>query len=297
MRDLSLYRPVSNLPAITRDLSIAVDADVDTELLGDRVREALGADADCVEAVEVLSETPGSELPPVARQRLELQPGQKNVLLRVVLRHAERTLTREEANDVRERVVPRALRLTADRGRATCARSRGRSGRGRAAGARSRPRRAAGASSAGASTTSLYGTLASRWAMQLRRARRLSSASTTYHGASGMSVCTNISSLAFENSTHRCRDSMSMGESFQRRIGSLVRERKRRSCSSSLTENQYFSKMMPSSTSMRSNSGHWCRKRRYSVGVQNPMTCSTPARVYHDRSNSTMCPADGRCST
>ena len=59
MRDLSLYRPVSNLPAITRDLSIAVAADVDAELLGDRVREALGADADCVEAVEVLSETPG----------------------------------------------------------------------------------------------------------------------------------------------------------------------------------------------------------------------------------------------
>ena len=116
--------------------------------------------------------------------------------------------------------------------------------------------------------------------MQLRRARRLSSASTTYHGASGMSVCTNISSLAFENSTHRCRDSMSMGESFQRRIGSLLRERNRRSCSSSLTENQYFSKMMPSSTSMRSNSGHWCRKRRYSSGVQKPITCSTPARVY-----------------
>jgi phenylalanyl-tRNA synthetase alpha chain len=108
MRDLSLYRPVSNLPAITRDLSIAVDDDVDAELLGDRVREALGVDADCVEVVEVLSETPGSELPAVARQRLDLQPGQKNVLLRVVLRHAERTLTREEANDVRERVF-RAL--------------------------------------------------------------------------------------------------------------------------------------------------------------------------------------------
>jgi phenylalanyl-tRNA synthetase alpha chain len=108
MRDLSLYRPVSNRPAITRDLSLAVPDDDDVELLGDRVRDALGADADSVEAVEVLSETPGAQLPSIAAERLGLLPGQKNVLVRVVLRHAERTLTREEANQVRERVF-RAL--------------------------------------------------------------------------------------------------------------------------------------------------------------------------------------------
>ena len=39
---------------------------------------------------------------------------------------------------------------------------------------------------------------ASRWAMQLRRARRWSSASTTYHGDSGMSVWPNMSSRARE---------------------------------------------------------------------------------------------------
>jgi phenylalanyl-tRNA synthetase alpha chain len=104
MRDLSVYRPVSNRPAVTRDLSIAVADDDDAELLGDRVREALGSDAECVEAVEVLSETPGSALPAVARERLGLRRGQKNVLVRVVLRHVERTLTREEANELRDRV-------------------------------------------------------------------------------------------------------------------------------------------------------------------------------------------------
>jgi phenylalanyl-tRNA synthetase alpha chain len=104
MQDLSLYRPVSNRPAIVRDLSIAVDEHDDDELLGDRVRDALGADADSVEAVEIVSETPGSELPAIARERLGLRDGQKNLLVRVVLRHAERTLTREEANDVRDRV-------------------------------------------------------------------------------------------------------------------------------------------------------------------------------------------------
>jgi phenylalanyl-tRNA synthetase alpha chain len=104
MRDLSLYRPVSNFPAIVRDLSIAVADDDDVELLGDRVRDALGSDADCVEAVEVVSETPGTELSEIAAARIGLQSGQKNVLVRVTLRHAERTLTRAEANQVRDRV-------------------------------------------------------------------------------------------------------------------------------------------------------------------------------------------------
>jgi len=104
MLDCSLYRPVSNHPAITRDISVAVPGDDDVELLGDRVRDVLGEEADAVEAVQVLSETPGEDLADVARERLGLIPGQKNVLLRVVLRHPARTMTRQEANALRERV-------------------------------------------------------------------------------------------------------------------------------------------------------------------------------------------------
>ena len=102
--DLDPYRPVSNHPPIRRDLSISVGAAVDAELLGDRVREALGADADAVETVEVLSETPGDRLPPAAVERLGLRPGQRNVLLRIVLRHVDRTLTDAAANGLRDRV-------------------------------------------------------------------------------------------------------------------------------------------------------------------------------------------------
>ena len=133
--------------------------------------------------------------------------------------------------------------------------------------------------------------------MQLRRARRLSSPSTTYQGASSMSVWTNISSFAREYSTQRARDSRSSGESFQRRSGSSSRERKRRSCSSSLTENQYLISWIPSSTSSRSKIGHCWRKRRYSAGVQKPITCSTPARLYQLRSKRTISPALGRWAT
>jgi phenylalanyl-tRNA synthetase alpha chain len=104
MRDLGLYRPVSNRPAVSRDLSIAVPASDAAEELGERVRGALGDDANAVEAVEILSETPGERLPEPARARLGLQAGQKNVLVRVVLRHPSRTLTREEANELRNRI-------------------------------------------------------------------------------------------------------------------------------------------------------------------------------------------------
>ena len=104
MRDLDAYRPVSAQPPVRRDLSIAVAAETTAEELGDRVRAALGDRIDAVEAIEMLAETPGEELPPPAAERLGLQPGQKNVLVRVVLRHPTKTLTDPEANELRDSV-------------------------------------------------------------------------------------------------------------------------------------------------------------------------------------------------
>jgi phenylalanyl-tRNA synthetase alpha chain len=104
MLDLSSYRPVSALPPTRRDLSVAVEAGADAETLGDRVRDVLGADAELVEEVAVLSTTPYDDLPPAARERLGIRPGQDNVLLRVVLRAADRTLTAEEVNTLRDRL-------------------------------------------------------------------------------------------------------------------------------------------------------------------------------------------------
>lgn len=104
MLDLTPYRPVSSQPPIQRDMSVAVAADTTAEDLGDRVREALGPEADSVEAIEVVSETPRDALPAVAAERLGIAAGQKNVLLRVVLRNLDRTLTRVEANVLRDRI-------------------------------------------------------------------------------------------------------------------------------------------------------------------------------------------------
>ena len=104
MEDLEPYRPVSVQPPVRRDLSIAVAAATTPEELGDRVRAALGARADAVEAVQVVAETDGEELPRPAAERLGLRPGQKNVLLRVVLRHPTKTLSDAEANELRDAV-------------------------------------------------------------------------------------------------------------------------------------------------------------------------------------------------
>lgn len=104
LHDLEPYRPVSAQPAVARDLSIATEADTTAEELGDAVRAALGDRADEVESVEVLSETPYAELPGAAAARIGLHANQKNVLLRVVIRHPVRALTHAEANGLRDAV-------------------------------------------------------------------------------------------------------------------------------------------------------------------------------------------------
>lgn len=104
MLDLEPYRPVSTQPPARRDLSIAVAADRTPEELGDRVREALGERAESLESVQVLSETPYDALPPRARERIGMVAGQKNVLVRIVIRDLARTLTSAEANALRDAV-------------------------------------------------------------------------------------------------------------------------------------------------------------------------------------------------
>jgi phenylalanyl-tRNA synthetase alpha chain len=104
MHDLARYRPASPMPAITRDLSVAVPEDDDEETIGDRVRDALGADASCVEEIRVLSATACQQLPASAVSRLGAKPGQKNLLVRVVLRDLDTTLTSQAANALRDRI-------------------------------------------------------------------------------------------------------------------------------------------------------------------------------------------------
>jgi phenylalanyl-tRNA synthetase alpha chain len=108
MHDLTKYRQASPMPPITRDLSVAVPEDDDAETLGDRVRDALGAEANRVEEIRVLSTTAYQQLPASAISRLGAKPGQKNLLVHVVLRDLDKTLTNQAANALRDRIY-RAL--------------------------------------------------------------------------------------------------------------------------------------------------------------------------------------------
>jgi phenylalanyl-tRNA synthetase alpha chain len=106
--DLSPWRRVSGLPPVRRDLSLVVDAPIEAETLGDRVRAALGSRSDDLESVTLQQVTPYDQVPPQARDRLGLRVDQVNALVRIVLRPLDRTLTDDKANRLRDEVY-RAL--------------------------------------------------------------------------------------------------------------------------------------------------------------------------------------------
>lgn len=104
MRTLEPWEHVSPLPASRRDMSVVLAAEEDEETLGDRIRVALGENADVIESVNVLTRTAHDELPEAARSRLGTQHGQVNFLLRIILRPIDRTLTSGEANGIRNTI-------------------------------------------------------------------------------------------------------------------------------------------------------------------------------------------------
>ena len=104
MSDLSRWRPVSTLPAVRRDISIVIAADQDDETIGDKIRDSLADRIDDIETVTVVARTPHEALPVAARDRLGTQPGQVNALVRIVIRPLSRTLTDEEANQLRDQI-------------------------------------------------------------------------------------------------------------------------------------------------------------------------------------------------
>ena len=87
-----------------RDMSIAVAADTTEQEIGDRVRAALGAEAGYLDTIEIAAEQTYYALSFAARRRLGIQPRQKNVLLRVMLRHLQHALTSDQANELRDRI-------------------------------------------------------------------------------------------------------------------------------------------------------------------------------------------------
>ena len=91
-------------------------------------------------------------------------------------------------------------------------------------------------------------------------------------------------------------DAMSTGESFQRFNGFSRRSRKRRRCSSWLTASQNLMMCVPPLMSDCSKPVTSLRKISVCSGVQNPITGSTTARLYQERSKKQISPGLGRCA-
>lgn len=108
MLNLDPWQHVSLLPPSRRDISVVLAEEENEETLGDRIRTALGSDADVIESLDVLGRTTHAELHEAARARLGTQEGQVNLLLRIVLRPIDRTLTSDQANVIRN-VIYRAI--------------------------------------------------------------------------------------------------------------------------------------------------------------------------------------------
>ena len=104
MMNLEPFKKVSKFPSIQRDMSLSVSETILEEDICEKVQELLGSDVEALEEVIILSETAYANLPPQAIERLGIKEGQKNVLVRIILRSHSRSLTQEEANVLRDRV-------------------------------------------------------------------------------------------------------------------------------------------------------------------------------------------------
>ncbi len=105
MQNLAPFVPAPTMPALATELSTVTDEMVSTEELGDRVRTALGERVASIEELSAISETTWSQLDEESRARLGVREGRKHVLLKLVIRDLERTLSADELGNLRREVA------------------------------------------------------------------------------------------------------------------------------------------------------------------------------------------------
>ncbi len=106
MSNLELFKSVSNQPAMNRDMSYCVDKNDTEEDICENIRKVFGENADLLEEVKILNRTPYEKLEPIAIQRLGANLNQDNVLIRITLRHPDKTLTRKESAELYDKAYP-----------------------------------------------------------------------------------------------------------------------------------------------------------------------------------------------
>ncbi len=104
MTNLQRYHSVSKYPSIRQDISVSVSEQTNEEDICDTIKCTLGINSTAIESISIVSETSYDQLPAIAIERLGINIGQKNLLIRIVLRSHEKSLTKEEANEIRDKI-------------------------------------------------------------------------------------------------------------------------------------------------------------------------------------------------
>lgn len=107
MTNMEKFKNVSDQPAISRDMSYLVDKNDSEEDICEDIRNVFGDKSDLLEEVKILERTSYEKLPQVARERLGAREDQDNVLVRIILRHPDKTLTKKEAAELYEMAYPK----------------------------------------------------------------------------------------------------------------------------------------------------------------------------------------------
>lgn len=107
MTNMEKFKSMSDQPAMTRDMSYCVDKNDTEEDICEHIRTAFGDKSDLLEEVKILERTSFEKLNPIAVEKLGAKEGQDNVLVRIILRHPDKTLTKQESADLYSMAYPK----------------------------------------------------------------------------------------------------------------------------------------------------------------------------------------------
>lgn len=107
MLNIDRFKEVSNKPPISRDMSYCVPENYTEEDVCEEIKDAFGDEAYLIEDVKISARTKYDDLPQIAKDRLGAKKGQDNVLVKITIRHPDKTLTKEQANVLYDQAYPR----------------------------------------------------------------------------------------------------------------------------------------------------------------------------------------------
>lgn len=99
------------MPKITRDMSYCISAGDTEEDICENIKNSCD-DYSVIEEVSIISRVAYKDLNEIAINKLGAIPGQDNVLVRIILRHPDKTLTKEFAEETYKNIYTKVNKGT-----------------------------------------------------------------------------------------------------------------------------------------------------------------------------------------